>query len=345
MAQSEFYVTLPSDASLDLYPDNKANHYITKLKKPLELTGGDWEVALVDVHYPFSWHNMPSKDSFGFVYQTEKPVWEEDKIEEMWRSQKYVIDRSYPLKNLAIREERSMTHELPDPTATRLIKHIKAVVAHGTPHAQDADLRRDVELFTARIDSSYMKRPSDIGEYIAHLLRVGQTMLSKPADVRLESRYDVLTGRVCLEAVRRDGTPLTMLIVTSDTLLMNLLKFHEYNRNVGEAMDFVGYITPLLSKDKPVLDDFEIIYVYSDIASHQPVGNTEAPILGVLPAQGRYPEQSYWACSPAFYVPVAKSYVDTIEIQLNTDDGSPVPFVGTGKVLVRLHFRRRNPFI
>ena len=49
-----FYVTLPSNASMDIYPNNKIGQYVTKLKRPLNLLG-EWEVALVEIMYPATW--------------------------------------------------------------------------------------------------------------------------------------------------------------------------------------------------------------------------------------------------------------------------------------------------
>lgn len=52
-----FYVTLPSDGSIDVYPDNTLSHFFTKLPRPIELTG-QWEVGLVELIYPRMWNNV-----------------------------------------------------------------------------------------------------------------------------------------------------------------------------------------------------------------------------------------------------------------------------------------------
>ena len=45
-----FYITLPSDASEDYFPENKPSDYITKLPRRIELTG-TWEVGLHSIAY------------------------------------------------------------------------------------------------------------------------------------------------------------------------------------------------------------------------------------------------------------------------------------------------------
>jgi hypothetical protein len=54
---AQFYVTLPSNASMDTYPNNTVTEYATKLPHPLELDG-QWEVGLVEMTYPITWYNV-----------------------------------------------------------------------------------------------------------------------------------------------------------------------------------------------------------------------------------------------------------------------------------------------
>lgn len=52
MYSNSFYITLPSNASMDLYPDNTLAKYITKLHHRINLEGDNWEVALAEIQYP-----------------------------------------------------------------------------------------------------------------------------------------------------------------------------------------------------------------------------------------------------------------------------------------------------
>jgi len=54
---AEFYVTLPSNACLDIFPDNTLANYLIKLDRPLRLEG-KWVVGLVEIHFPNSWDNI-----------------------------------------------------------------------------------------------------------------------------------------------------------------------------------------------------------------------------------------------------------------------------------------------
>ena len=49
-----FYITLPSNSSLDDFPENTLTHYTTRLKTPLRLNG-NYEVALAQILFPRNW--------------------------------------------------------------------------------------------------------------------------------------------------------------------------------------------------------------------------------------------------------------------------------------------------
>ena len=57
MEVAQFYLHLPSNASLDKFPNNTLTKYWVCLPQTISLTG-DWEVALTEIHYPHSWNNV-----------------------------------------------------------------------------------------------------------------------------------------------------------------------------------------------------------------------------------------------------------------------------------------------
>lgn len=61
-----FYVTLPSTASMDIYPDNAISHFTTRLQKPIDLDG-IWEVGLCEVSLPTKWANIGENDSIRLI--------------------------------------------------------------------------------------------------------------------------------------------------------------------------------------------------------------------------------------------------------------------------------------
>ena len=62
-----FYLTLPSNSSLDFYPSNTLTHYTTVLAQDVDLYG-QWEVGLSEIQYPRSWHNIQKNTGWIDVY-------------------------------------------------------------------------------------------------------------------------------------------------------------------------------------------------------------------------------------------------------------------------------------
>ncbi|KAK2187695.1 hypothetical protein NP493_156g00009 [Ridgeia piscesae] len=64
-----FYLTLPSNASIDLYPENTLTRYVTSLPQIISLSG-QWECGLVEIQYPHSWYNI-RRDNAWFAIVTD----------------------------------------------------------------------------------------------------------------------------------------------------------------------------------------------------------------------------------------------------------------------------------
>ena len=77
MEVAQFYLHLPSNSSLDKFPNNTLTEYRVGLPQSVSLTG-DWEVGLVEIHYPHSWNNVQGnfQDRFYVRKQELSEVWE-----------------------------------------------------------------------------------------------------------------------------------------------------------------------------------------------------------------------------------------------------------------------------
>jgi len=69
---NNFYVTLPSNASMKYFPDNTQSNWITLMNPPIELTD-DWEVGLSEIHIPTTWQNINlSNNLFKVTYLNQE---------------------------------------------------------------------------------------------------------------------------------------------------------------------------------------------------------------------------------------------------------------------------------
>jgi len=55
-----FYLTLPSNALMQLHPNNTAAQYTIKLPRPIDFDGGDWEVPHTELSVPSIFDNIVS---------------------------------------------------------------------------------------------------------------------------------------------------------------------------------------------------------------------------------------------------------------------------------------------
>ena len=84
------------------------------------------------------------------------------------------------------------------------------------------------------------------------------------------------------------------------------------------------------------------LYIYSDVANYTFIGDVPAPILRVVPFQSTKDNVHFHQeFVNLHYVPVAKSFIDQVNVSIRGDTGEDIPFV-TGKTLVKLHFRERT---
>ena len=57
MASDDFYLVLPSNASMTTHPNNTLAQYITNLPRRIRISG-DWECGLTEIHSPHDWYNV-----------------------------------------------------------------------------------------------------------------------------------------------------------------------------------------------------------------------------------------------------------------------------------------------
>ena len=69
--ESEFYVTLLSNSSMQYFPDNKTSNFLTKLPKTLQLDG-EWEVGLAE----HTWYNIREGKNSVEIYVPDQWVQE-----------------------------------------------------------------------------------------------------------------------------------------------------------------------------------------------------------------------------------------------------------------------------
>ena len=70
---SDFYLTLPSNSSMDIYSDNTMTNFKTMLPNRIELEK-QWEVGLVEIQYPHTWYNLREGEEI-LIQAADRPPW------------------------------------------------------------------------------------------------------------------------------------------------------------------------------------------------------------------------------------------------------------------------------
>lgn len=299
---SEFYITLPSDSSMDTYPNNTVTHFYTALANPIQLSG-TWQVGLAEISFPHSWRTVKSnlKHFFWSV-----------KIENRQH------ENVYELKDGLYRNPEEIVEEM------------NRTMTNNTPASSKHDLAFSFDQITRHVrfhfTGSQQRRPKDSDdESTAGGLFELTGLFEEP---RREN------------ARRRDRERDLITIPMTVKLNENLIQL-------------LGFPSPLAGRDlsantyigTDIVDlnqGFHALYVYCDIVQPRHVGNILAPLLRTVAIDYNNLKKNYINTrifNPVYFLALQKQSFSSIELDIRTDLGEPVPFE-SGKVLATLVFRQ-----
>ena len=100
------------------------------------------------------------------------------------------------------------------------------------------------------------------------------------------------------------------------------------------------------SSRQPSIDgDRNVVYVYCDVVENVPVGDTVAPLLRIVNANGPFGTIINRTFERPRYIPIQKKNFGSLEIDIRDGFGRPIPFE-FGTVIATLHFRRStSPYL
>jgi hypothetical protein len=104
--EDHFTFMVSSDGCSEVYPDNKPGDFKISLREPLDFDSeDDWEVGLVEFHYPVSWVNIGGRTntrmfyySGGFVQQLNLPEWHCEDLEELVKFMQSELPKEFDVK-------------------------------------------------------------------------------------------------------------------------------------------------------------------------------------------------------------------------------------------------------
>ena len=78
MSGTHFYLTLPSNTSLAVFPDNKTTSYRARVKLPQTIDlEGNWEVGLYSISYPNTWYTLQDGSDTHIFYADKSGLFQQ----------------------------------------------------------------------------------------------------------------------------------------------------------------------------------------------------------------------------------------------------------------------------
>ena len=97
-----------------------------------------------------------------------------------------------------------------------------------------------------------------------------------------------------------------------------------------------------LASDTKSQGQLTTMFVNTDIVKSQIVGDVQCPLIGVVPLKTKERDVCFFAFSHPSFVRMERNKISEISIKLKTDTGDPFALPPHGKVVSRLHFRRKH---
>ena len=323
------HVVLPSNSSMDYFPDNSLANYKVKLSKPL-LLQGRYEVALVEIIYPHRRLTV-EPDEAKFVIYTTTPVEYEVREDDFKthvvtgirntniRGKRNIKKNATKLKRKATLKmtKKDMIDMVDDETK---LKPLNAVASTTIPKKAREKPKKKNRVSLLALPAGMYERPEEIAQRLNTL------------DKNIQVSFSGTTNKFQIEL----GSDVTR--VDLSRRLAQLLGFvkepERYTIKGPEIAQFMPHME----------GNAHALYIYSSIVDHQIVGDTMAPLLRVVcPDAEKLGQTVSEKYIKPYYLPVNSSFIDTIDIQIRTTSGHLFPFQSGNPVVISLHFRpQRN---
>lgn len=286
MLDKQFYVTLPSNSSKDVYGVQPINHYKTKLPVPLDLDVDEWEVGLSEIVHPESRITLPESIDIKLgVVNTSLDV-------PVFRRMSTSVPRGDYKTNRALIDAIQASFD-------RIIPKLSKA-AHGddsTNRNAKINIIFDRSTGKTRIKGYRRAISMVIPKEIGVLLGFGDTDI-------------IITSTVLLNKIKEN--PRVYFPVTKD------VKYLTWSTDIKEQVVSEFNIDTRRGQ--------RMLYVYSPIVADQFVGDTRVPLLRALPLLKNIEDTQSIRYDNVYYLPLSRSNIHDIEIYITDDTGRFVPF-------------------
>ena len=308
---SSFYVTLPSNGSKDVFPNNKPNSYKNNFPRALQLEG-DWEVALSEVSYPGTTMSMAKPVKIQIL------IFRHDTLGKL----KGVRTKIAPDLEV-IRFEIPMQYNLPNEG------HVFTLIEGDDENVESID-SLVIEIPVGKYNPKSLVDKFELA--LAGQLANIETSVQTPFGKLTELSFNETKNRLCSRALY----PSVIIYYKEDDAArlfgLPLLTNLKYSAEV--------HIGPYEFPFPPLSNLTNSLYIYSDIIDNDLVGDALVPLLRTVNVADEAGAIVHKSFDLNYYKRVIRSFIPSIEIQINSETGTLVNF-DSGEVICVLHFRKQ----
>ena len=357
--KSSLYVDVFSNASLDLYPNNKVSQFTVKLNQPLQLGDGSYEVGLAQLICPPTASAKSEETEPITLYLSCQPETTEQKTVGVPSKKAFPFGENHgDIYRKAI--IRKPVEELP--------MNIYQP-SNGMASADEYTFR-----YTLRL--SDFDSPDELVVFLRQIFK-GEPLTDATKEAGLDETQkkenavvrDLLKRRVYENnhaKVVHEGRIQNAFGIYQDDKQRLTFKVRDYDTRLAIPSPLARLFGLSVADGQLVLYNSPGIYrvntswggqgggfdaarpsvmaVYSNLILSHRVGDTSAPLLRVLTLpqsdSGKPGEFLHFEFQDVHYLPVALKFIQDVHMELRGNDGQLIPFEG-GITFIRLHFRRR----
>ena len=296
---NDFYITLPS-SSEGVYYKNKCNNFKVKLKHSHKLCNGHWKVALTKITFPHTWSNLIQKGASAIIVHNKRAEVEAAKVD----SKIALVHDTYVKK----------PHQ----------DFLEAMEKFFKERFQWQSMHWELWHFTVvELESGYYHNAGEIAQHIVNNFKLQNPNSTFPFECLYESNGNKV------QFFGPDG-----VIFRKADKFVTALGFDTVVKSVNDTEIIWSEF-----KGKGKIDKVDTLYVYSSIVEFNDVGDSETPLLTIVPVKGKHGEVIEYEPNRPEYKTVAQNYISEIEIQICKNTGQDIKFE-SGEVSLVLHFKR-----
>ena len=320
MGDTDFYITLPSNANMDEYPDNRPGKFKVNLSHKRELHDGVWEIGLSEIQFTPNWrYHTPPFDMVVWVGHFRA-------VENRYKSR----PANYNMSNAE--KELIDVHEAKLPFSQMVSAYIQVPAGKWFNEYEFGDS------LAHRIKKALDKMILDV--YPEDSARDDVPLLFKVAYFK-----DYVTKKTKFEMI---GDNRFLGITTTNHNIMSTLGISARLED-ATLLEAAGKKVRAYMFDADAIrcsggfPSLETIFVYSSVCEEQHIGDQVGNLLKTIPVTEDLGKRQCERYSTPTYVRLRPSTLESIDIELRDKTGAEVGFDDLHTMVVmQLHVRKRR---